>query len=326
MRLPPPSAQQHPAAQRGAAFLDESRYVRDDKDNLLHKWKVDYALRGGGGRAMCRDLDCLERHEQAGVRSIEKGALRIGRRVLMEQHGDNQITIMWYHARCMFNTFTRARKSTRIIESTDDLEGFEALKPEDQEMLRQIIGDGRKADLKSTRFAVGSDFGGQKRSIDEMFPGEPSAKRQKEEEKQSVRAGDRVWTFCRVRAEAAEGPVLAKKSPKPELGMVVEDPTADGNVIIQFESKEHETVRVERYTMKKFQKVKGWLRYPRIFEGKKQRLPMNWIQWKRPPPRLCGCNKQQWQHDCFDAKTGDYICNTCTRGTMPSKVFGVAQA
>lgn len=321
MRLPA-SAQKQPPPNHGSSFLDESRYVRDEKGNLLHKWKVDYATRGGGGRAMCRDLDCLERHEQAGVRSIEKGALRIGRRILMEQQGDNQITIMWYHARCMFNTFTRSRKTTRVIESTDDLDGFEALKPEDQEMLRRIITG--HEDLRQARFGLGTDFGGQKRVIDEMFP-EPAAKRVKEEEKHTVRVGDRVWTYCRVRTETAAGPLVAQKSPKPELGMVVEDPTADGNVIIQFESAEHEKVRIERYTLRKFKRLKGWLRYPRVFEGKKQRLPMNWIQWKRPPPKLCGCNKQEWQHDCFDAKTGDYMCSTCTRGNMKNKVFGVGQ-
>merc|ERR1719171_1376053 len=82
-----------------------SRFTRDAEGNLLHKWKVDYAARGGGGRAQCRDSDCLERHDQGGVRTIEKGCLRIGRRVLMEQDQDGNggtMHIMWHHARCIF--------------------------------------------------------------------------------------------------------------------------------------------------------------------------------------------------------------------------------
>ena len=39
--------------------------------------QVDYAARGGGGRAQCRDTDCLERHNQGGVRTIEKGRKKL---------------------------------------------------------------------------------------------------------------------------------------------------------------------------------------------------------------------------------------------------------
>ncbi|CAE7524611.1 Herc4 [Symbiodinium sp. KB8] len=65
--------------------VDETRFTLDKDGNRLHKWKVDYAARAGGGRAMCRDSQCLERCEQAGVAVIEKGALRIGRRVLNKE-------------------------------------------------------------------------------------------------------------------------------------------------------------------------------------------------------------------------------------------------
>lgn len=44
-------------------------------------------------RPRCRDTDCLERQAQAGVCSIEKGALRIGRRVLPQKEGE--VMILW---------------------------------------------------------------------------------------------------------------------------------------------------------------------------------------------------------------------------------------
>ncbi|CAE7228799.1 unnamed protein product [Symbiodinium necroappetens] len=96
-----PSKEARPAAEKESPpkasppkekDVDETRFTLDKDGNRLHKWKVDYAARAGGGRAMCRDSQCLERCEQAGVAVIEKGALRIGRRVLNKE-GD--IMILW---------------------------------------------------------------------------------------------------------------------------------------------------------------------------------------------------------------------------------------
>ncbi|CAK0911273.1 unnamed protein product, partial [Prorocentrum cordatum] len=214
---PPPPPPEVPAGfataqDRAAAdvdFADESRYMEGPDGEKLLKWKVDYANRGGSGRAMCRDLDCLERHDQAGVRTIEKGALRIGRRVLMEKDsGTPQINIFWHHARCMFNTFLRSRKQTRVIQSEGDIEGFEALMPEDQDLLRRYIS-------------------GNERGAGRAFDDGPAAKRQRPLLEVKGRVGDRVWTFCRVRPPAPPGgapPALGGgpvKSAKAELGIVV---------------------------------------------------------------------------------------------------------
>merc|ERR1719271_1651833 len=145
--------------------------MRDQNGNLLHKWKVDYAPRGGGGRAQCRDKDCLERADQGGVRTIEKGCLRIARRVLMEQDSDGNggtVHLMWHHARCIFNTFLRARKNTRTIESELDMEGFDELKHEDKEMLRRIIdGNENPRNVRFRSFDDGAPMKTpQKRSAD----------------------------------------------------------------------------------------------------------------------------------------------------------------
>lgn len=301
-----------------------SRYMRDAQGVLWHKWKVDYASRGGGGSAQCRDQDCLERHAQGGVRSIEKGCLRIGRRVMMDldKSGEGSVTMLWHHARCIFNTFLRARKTTRILETEHDIEGFSAITPEDQDALRRLI-EGND-NIRNVRFRV---FEGH---LPEVTPpkrgrgparvaggGDPGAnpvgvppetpamkRRRKLLEDKELRVGDRLWTHFRclprdaVRDGAPPGVVLGPvKSEKPELAMAREEIT-NGTVVVQFESEAHEKDRTELYKSRRGKKIKGWLRYPRLFEGKKQRVPVTWIQWNRTPPLLCGCTRQEWGHKC----------------------------
>lgn len=301
-----------------------SRFMVDAEGKLLHKWKVDYASRGGGGRATCKDTDCLERHDQGGVRTIEKGSLRIGRRVLFDKDKEDggHVVVMWHHARCIFNTFQRSRKNTRVIESVDDLEGFRDLRVEDQALLQRIIAG--HEDLSKARFRSSDGLTPQKRVAGAGGPdgGGEGAKRMrlKEPEERLLRKGDRVWTFCRVRPPArpdgAEPPVpageVAIKSAKPELGMVREEPEGL-NLVVQFESKEHEQERIKLLEYRKC-RIRGWLKYPRLFEGKKQKLPVSWVQ-KRDPPRLCGCKEQSWNHTCE-------IGISCSRWTGV-KVWGV---
>eukprot|EP00933_Yihiella_yeosuensis_P021489 TRINITY_DN169_c0_g1_i2.p1 TRINITY_DN169_c0_g1~~TRINITY_DN169_c0_g1_i2.p1 ORF type:complete len:495 (-),score=133.89 TRINITY_DN169_c0_g1_i2:27-1511(-) len=315
-----PTSPNKTSPSKGDQFVDESRFLRDENGALVYKWKADYAARAGGGRAMCRDQDCLERHEQAGVRTIEKGELRIGRRVLMDKDGKGeggQMHIMWYHARCIFNTFLRSRKATRVIESPEDIEGFSELRTEDQELLRNIIAGNE--DLRKARFRTndGATTTPAKRGVGaDAYT--PAAKRAKEQ-KLILTKGARCWTYCRVRPKIPERPGeivdIAVRSAKPELGQVVEE-EKDGSFIIQFESTEHEKERVERMQMRRYRRITGWLRYPRVFEGKKQRIPATWIQWNRKPPALCSCKKQEWGHTCVNSGI------SCTRGAR-SSVWGI---
>jgi len=307
-----------------STFTDESRYTKDEHGNLVYKWLVNYAARGGNGCATCRDTDCLERHDQGGVSTIEKGCLRIGRRVLVEREQDARMTTLWYHARCMFNVFLRSKKTTRVVQTPEDLEGFASIKFEDQEMLRRFISchqDVRNAHLR----AAGSQTTPSERN-GIPYQEETSAPKRRKTDPKSMReltVGERVWTHFRAKsAEVSEaslppGPVeIAIKSKKPELGMIREE-EKDGCVVIQFESQAHEQERLQMYSLRKFQKIRGWLRYPRIFEGKKQRIPLNWIQWQRAPPRMCGCVKQEWNHSCD--------CGiSCPRSSRPT-VWGVCQ-
>jgi len=305
-----------------SSFMDESRYTKDEHGNLVVKWLVNYAARGGNGCATCRDTECLERHDQGGVSTIEKGCLRIGRRVLMEK--DSRMMILWYHARCMFNVFLRSKKTTRVIQTPEDLEGFASINFEDQEMLRRFISchqEVRNAHLR----AAGSHTTPPKRKGTPDHEETPAPKKGKKDPKfmRELTKGDRVWTHFRTRSAEVSGTVLppgpmeiAIKSKKPELGMVCEE-EKDGCVIIQFESHEQEEERVRMYGLRKFQKIRGWLRHPRVFEGKKQRIPLNWIQWQRAPPKMCGCVRQEWNHSCD--------CGiSCSRGSRPT-VWGVCQ-
>jgi len=100
--------------------------------------------------------------------------------------------------------------------------------------------------------------------------------------------------------------------------MIVEEVEKDDSILVQFESAEHEQERIEKFQSpdKRMAKIRSWFMHPRVFEGKKQRLPLSWVQSK-PPPRLCGCQKQQWAHPCEHGIS-------CTRGTS-TKVWGVGQ-
>jgi len=289
----------------------------------MHKWKVDYASRGGGGQAQCRDTDCLEKINQGGVRTIEKGCMRIGRRVMLEE--DRPPTMLWHHARCIFNTFLRARKSTRTIESELDIEGFEALNYEEKEILRRIID--KDENLRNVRFRSldgGTTHTPQKRDASGVADSSGltgAKKRRKEPEDRTLDKGDRVWTHFRCLPKEGALPPGAVgatvKSAKPELAMVRSDVEGDA-VIVQFESAETEKERIELYNSKKGRRIRSWLTYPRIFEGRKQRVPMAWIAWNRKPPQMCSCTKQEWAHACD--------CGiSCGRGAQRA-IWGVGTA
>lgn len=47
----------------------------------------------------------------------------------------------WYHPKCLFETFERARAATKIIESSDEVDGFTTLTDEDKELIKSLIGD-----------------------------------------------------------------------------------------------------------------------------------------------------------------------------------------
>merc|ERR1712217_531746 len=206
-----------------------------------------------------------------------------------------------------------------------DIDGFEEINPVDQEYIRNLINSKTRKELDQMRGQAARVRTGmstpQKRSAPGIVDDFTKPKKPKLLQVSSVEAlrkGDRVWTYCRVRAAApaaANGAIadVAVKSAKPELGVVREE-VSDGSLVIQFESAEAEKDRIEKYRDEKC-RIKSWLRYPRFFEGKKQRIPVKWIDIKKTPPKLCGCTKQEWNHFCE--------CGvSCGRG-VSQKVYGL---
>merc|ERR1712151_1268520 len=233
----------------------------------------------------------------------------------------------WYHARCIFNTFTRSRKNTRIIQSAEDLEGFAHIEHPDQELVRGYIRGG-----ENLRRRGGLHVGGRIETPKRGAPVDPDDTREAKKTKKllaemPLKKGDRVWTHCRVRPsdvgppDAAGMVEVVVKSKKPELGMIRSE-IQDGCLIIQFESAEDEKERLEKFADRKYRRTRAWLRYPRAFEGKKQKIPVNWIVSNRTPPRLCSCLKQDWGHNC-ECEVGEGAI-TCGRGTQKA-IFGVCQ-
>lgn len=45
----------------------------------------------------------------------------------------------YHHPHCLFETFLRARATTRIIQDPDDIHGYEDLTDEDQKMINDLI-------------------------------------------------------------------------------------------------------------------------------------------------------------------------------------------
>lgn len=45
----------------------------------------------------------------------------------------------FYHIKCIFETFQRARATTKIIESTDDIQGFGDIEKDDQKAIIKLV-------------------------------------------------------------------------------------------------------------------------------------------------------------------------------------------
>lgn len=87
---------------------------------------VEYAAQG---RAKCKK--CKEQ--------IVKGSCRIGKAVSNPFSDDGGTMKHWFHVTCIFDSFARARATTKKIEKADDLDGFDALEDEDKSKIRGLI-------------------------------------------------------------------------------------------------------------------------------------------------------------------------------------------
>lgn len=81
------------------------------------------------GRAKCKN--CKEK--------IEKSSLRLGKLVPNHFSDDGGMMKEWYHMKCIFDKFNRARSTTKRIDSTDELDGFANLEEEDKKSIEKLI-------------------------------------------------------------------------------------------------------------------------------------------------------------------------------------------
>jgi len=100
-------------------------------------YKVEYSKTG---RAKCKDKDCKE--------NIDQGVLRIAKCSIDTHFSDGDIKTDWFHAPCWFNAQKRTRPGTKVVESTDDLEGFDGLKSGDKETIKDLIAGKKGAGAK----------------------------------------------------------------------------------------------------------------------------------------------------------------------------------
>ena len=87
---------------------------------------VEYAPQG---RAKCKT--CKQQ--------IGKSSTRIGKLVSNPFSEDGGMMKQWYHVPCIFDALSRARATTKKIDSTDDLDGFGNLKDDDQARIVSLI-------------------------------------------------------------------------------------------------------------------------------------------------------------------------------------------
>ncbi|KAH3741324.1 DNA ligase 3-like isoform X2 [Dreissena polymorpha] len=93
-----------------------------------NRYLTGYAKLGTSGCKKCKQ-------------KIDKGGLRIAKLVsnpFSEDAGDMK---QWFHPSCIFETFVRARATTKKIEDPDDLEGFSDLQQEDKDVIVNLIKD-----------------------------------------------------------------------------------------------------------------------------------------------------------------------------------------
>ena len=60
----------------------------------------------------------------------------------------------YHHVKCMFETFVRARATTKIITEPDDIRGFDDLEESDQQFISETIDGSLGLNIQEFIFAV----------------------------------------------------------------------------------------------------------------------------------------------------------------------------
>jgi len=89
-------------------------------------YNIEYAK---PSRAKCKLTTCKQ--------PFDEGSLRIGKTFSSSNGERNQTD--WFHVDCIFKAFVRARKTTKKIETVDDILGFDSLSPQDQDNVQKLV-------------------------------------------------------------------------------------------------------------------------------------------------------------------------------------------
>lgn len=93
-----------------------------------NKFLVDYAKMGTSKCKKCKQ-------------GIEKKAPRIAKLVPNPFSDDGGDMKQYFHINCIFESFLRARATTKKIEDTSDLDGFENMEDEEKNVIRKHIDE-----------------------------------------------------------------------------------------------------------------------------------------------------------------------------------------
>nr|CAD7197817.1 unnamed protein product [Timema douglasi] len=99
----------------------------DENEEPQVEEKKFFAERAKFGRANCKK--CKQKLEAGKLRLAKAGFNPFGPGLMK----------MWHHVPCLFDVFSRQRKTTPKIESPDDIEGWSDLEEEDQDEILQFL-------------------------------------------------------------------------------------------------------------------------------------------------------------------------------------------
>lgn len=90
-----------------------------------HRFSVDYAKLGTSACKKCKA-------------KIAKGEIRIAK-LTPSPFSEGDMMKVYHHVPCIFDTFLHARATTKIIESSTDLDGWTNISPADREIILEHI-------------------------------------------------------------------------------------------------------------------------------------------------------------------------------------------
>ena len=112
---------------QGHSYCKHFSSVSDHHQNMAeNKYLVGYAKLGTSSCKKCKQ-------------KIDKGALRIAKLTSNPFSDDAGEMKQWFHPQCIFESFQRARATTKKIEEPDDVEGFSDLQQEDKDRILKLI-------------------------------------------------------------------------------------------------------------------------------------------------------------------------------------------